>query len=249
MSSSPKLRIFAGPNGSGKTTLFESIRSVYFSTRLFINADLLEEQFKKTKFINFSDFSLNVQTKEFDDFCQSSGLYKKAGFSKETWGLIVKENVLVENDKQAKTDFNSYHFAILADFLRTALIKSKQSYSFETVFSHPSKLDLINFAQANGYKVYLYFIGTETPKMNLERVKDRVTKGGHFVSNEKIEQRYFLTMDLLLEMIKGVDETYLWDNSGQKHQFVGNIKKGTAEFKNLTVPAWIDTYILKKIGS
>ena len=249
MSSSPKLRIFAGPNGSGKTTLFESIKTVYFSTRLFINADLLEEQFKKTKFINFSEFNLKVDTTEFDDFCSSSGLYQKAGFTKESWGLTVRENVLVVYDHQLDTSYNSYHFAVIADFLRTKLIQSKQSYSFETVFSHPSKLDFIDFAHANGYKVYLYFIGTETPKMNLERVKDRVVKGGHFVQDSKIEQRYFLTMDLLFEMIKRVDETYLWDNSGQKHQFVGNIKSGTAEFENLIVPAWIDTYILKKINN
>lgn len=249
MSSSPKLRIFAGPNGSGKTTLFESIKSVYFSTRLFVNADLLEEQFKKAKFINFSEFSLEVDATEFDDFCSLSGLYKKAGFTKKSWGLVVKENVLVEHDKALNTQYNSYHFAILADFLRTLLIKSQQSYSFETVFSHPSKLELIDFAHANGYKVYLYFIGTETPKMNLERVKDRVVKGGHAVKDSKIEQRYFLTMDLLFEMIKRVDETYLWDNSGQKHQFVGNVKNGTVEFENLTVPAWIDTYILKKINN
>ena len=85
--------------------------------------------------------------------------------------------------------------------------------------------------------------------MNLERVKDRVVKGGHFVNDAKIEQRYFLTMGLLLDMIKKVDETYLWDNSGQRHKFVGTIKSGTAEFKNLTVPAWIDTYILKKINN
>lgn len=248
MSSNPKLRIFAGPNGSGKTTLFESIKSVYFSTRLFINADLLEEQFKKTSFINFSDFNLVVQAKEFDEFCSASGLYKKAGFNVQNWGLVVRENVLVAAMAK-EVEHTSYHFAIIADFLRTALIKIKQSYSFETVFSHPSKLDLITLAQDNGYKVYLYFIGTETPKMNLERVKDRVVKGGHFVSNAKIEQRYFLTMDLLLEMIKRVDETYLWDNSGQKHQFIGNIKSGIAEFTNLSVPSWIDTYILKKVNS
>lgn len=249
MSSSPKLRIFAGPNGSGKTTLFESIKSVYFSTQLFINADLLEEQFKKAKFINFSEFSLEVDAQKFDDFCSSSGLYLKAGFNTQTWGLFVRENVLVGHYEDIHTVYNSYHFAILADFIRTALIENKQSYSFETVFSHPSKLDLIDFAHRRGYKVYLYFIGTETPKMNLERVKDRVIKGGHFVNDSKIEQRYFLTMGLLLDMIKKVDETYLWDNSGQRHQFVGNIKGGTAEFKNLTVPAWIDSHILKKVNN
>lgn len=58
MASRPKLRIFSGPNNSGKTTLFDSIQSIYFSTRLFINADNLEQTFKKYNFINLSEFNV-----------------------------------------------------------------------------------------------------------------------------------------------------------------------------------------------
>ncbi len=247
MSSRPKLRIFAGPNGSGKTTLFDSIKPIYFSTRLFINADFLEEQFKKNKFINLTEYNLSVTAQAFTLFCEASGLYAKALFDTATWNLDIKENVIVQKDPQLNTAYNSYHFAIIADFIRNQLITDRQSFSFETVFSHPAKLKLIEFAHQHQYKVYLYFIGTETPIMNLERVKDRIKKGGHFVDEEKIEKRYFLTMDLLPDMIKKVDEVYLWDNSGLKHQFVGSIKDGFVQFEQLTIPAWVDHYILQKL--
>ena len=69
MPKQPKLRIFAGPNGSGKTTLFDSIKAIYFSTRLFVNADYLEEIFKKTHFINLSDFDISCN---FNQFKQST---------------------------------------------------------------------------------------------------------------------------------------------------------------------------------
>ncbi|ARS41060.1 hypothetical protein CA265_15920 [Sphingobacteriaceae bacterium GW460-11-11-14-LB5] len=246
MPQQPKLRIFAGPNGSGKTTLFDSIKSSYFSTRIFVNADLLEEEFKKKNFLNLSDFEIDATNEDFESFCFQSGLFTKAGFSKDSWNLIVRENVVVKNITFA-TVYNSYHFAIIADFIRYSLIRSKKSFSFETVFSHPSKLELIDFAHRNNYKVYLYFIGTETPKMNLERVKDRILKGGHLVEAEKIEKRYFLTMDLLIDMLKKADETYLWDNSGIKHDFVGNIKDGILNLEVLNVPNWLDNYILNKI--
>ncbi|WP_113654056.1 zeta toxin family protein [Pedobacter namyangjuensis] len=246
MSPKPKLRIFAGPNGSGKTTLFDSIQSIYFSTRLFINADNLEQFYKKTNFINLSDFEISCTKEQFDDFCLSSGLYKKAGFDEQSWNLALRSNVIV-NANGKKTVFNSYHFAIIADFIRHVLIQNKQSFSFETVFSHPSKLDLIDFAHQNNYKVYLYFIGTETPIMNLERVKDRVKKGGHAVEGDKVEKRYFLTMGLLADMIKKADETYLWDNSGLKHKFIGKLKDGYGEFEQLSVPGWVKTYILDKV--
>ena len=247
MPNQPKLRIFAGPNGSGKTTLFDSIKSEYFSTKLFVNADFLEEAFKKYGFINLSDFNIFVAHDIFEDFCIKSGLFKKAGFDTISWGLAVKENVIVKQEQAKTLLYNSYHFAIVADFIRQELIRNKISFSFETVFSHPSKLELIDLAHQNGYKVYLYFIGTETPIMNLERVKDRVIKGGHPVEEEKIQVRYFLTMDLLIEMIKRSDETYLWDNSGIKHQYIGNIKKGIMEFEQSSIPNWIDTFILNKL--
>jgi predicted ABC-type ATPase len=246
MSSKPKLRIFAGPNGSGKTTLYDSIKAIYFSTRLFINADQLEEYFKKFNFINLSEYDVNISDLTFQKFCSSSGLFQKAGFSIQIFNLSVRENIIVKTDSDLPTLYNSYHFAILADFIRHELISTNKSFSFETVFSHPSKLNLISLAQLNGYKVYLYFIGTETPLMNLERVKDRVMKGGHPVESEKIEKRYFLTMDLLIDMIKNVDETYLWDNSGIEHKFLGNIKNGFLELQQSIIPAWIDKFILNK---
>lgn len=245
----PKLRIFAGPNGSGKTTLFDSIKPVYFSTKLFINADLLEENFKKHNFINLSDFDIQVRTDHFDKFCMNNGLFKKANFDKQTWNLTVRENVIVKQEQELGTLFNSYHFAIISDFIRYELIQNGTSFSFETVFSHPSKLELIEYAHLRNYKVYLYFIGTETPIMNLERVKDRVKKGGHPVESEKVAKRYFLTMELLMDIIKNVDETYLWDNSGLKHQYIGNIKKGFIEFEQIKVPKWIDTFIFDKLKS
>lgn len=246
MSAQPKLRIFAGPNGAGKTTLYDSIKSIYFSTKLFVNADSLEEYFKKFNFINLSDFKINILDIDFKKFCTASGLYKKADFTDERWNLSVKENIIVKTNPNLATTYNSYHFAVLADLIRHELISKKESFSFETVFSHPAKLDLISLAKQNNYKVYLYFIGTETPLMNLERVRDRVKKGGHPVAAEKIEKRYFLTMNLLIDMIKKVDETYLWDNSGIEHKYLGNIKNGFLELQQSTIPAWIDKFILNK---
>ena len=205
MPSQPKLRIFAGPNGSGKTTLYNSIKSIYFSTQLFINADQLEEYFKKYNFIDLSSYSIKISNENFNHFCISNGLYKKAGFNEESWNLSVKGNIIIATDSSLLTSFNSYHFAILADLIRYELLSTRKSFSFETVFSHPSKLDLV-------------------------------------------EKRYFLTMQLLTDMIKVADETYLWDNSGSEHKYLGNIKNGFLEFQQLTIPAWINTFVLHKFN-
>ena len=54
-------------------------------------------------------------------------------------------------------------------------------------------------------------------------------------------------MDLLIDMLKKVDETYLWDNSMGKHMYVGNIKNGILNLEFLNIPNWIEAYILNKI--
>lgn len=44
--------------------------------------------------------------------------------------------------------------------------------------SHPSKLQILEQALKSGYKNYLYFIATESPYVNIDRVSARVQKGG-----------------------------------------------------------------------
>lgn len=148
----PRLRIFAGPNGSGKTTLYYNIKESYFSTRLFINADLLEQEFKRQNYIDFATYAIDSTDETFQYFSKNQGQYAKAEFTGESWNLTIKENVLVATNN-VNQHFNSMHFAIVADFIRQELIRKKISFSFETVFSHPSKLDLIDLAHKNGYKV------------------------------------------------------------------------------------------------
>lgn len=57
----------------------------------------------------------------------------------------------------------------------------RRRFSFETVFSHPSNLEIMQEAVAQGYKVYLYYVSTEDPEINKYRVNLRVTQGGHSV--------------------------------------------------------------------
>lgn len=63
------------------------------------------------------------------------------------------------------------------------MLDSDSSFSFESVFSHPSKIDELINAKRKQYKIYLYFIATEAPSINTERVSNRVQLGGHDVTS------------------------------------------------------------------
>nr|WP_238474170.1 hypothetical protein [Altericroceibacterium spongiae] len=50
----------------------------------------------------------------------------------------------------------------------------------ETVFSHPSKLELIDEARTKGFTVIVMHVGVETPDLSVARVGTRVEEGGQY---------------------------------------------------------------------
>ncbi len=102
---------------------------------------------------------------------------------------------------------------MIADARRDECIVARRSFSFETVMSHPSKLDILARARESGFFIQLFFIGTNDPRINIARVAVRVTQGGHDVPTDKIIARWFRTMELLSEAIRLSDRTFLFDNS------------------------------------
>ena len=85
-----------------------------------------------------------------------------------------------------------YAAARLADALRKELVKQRESFVFETVFSDPvgEKIAFLKSAAEAGYNTILCFIGTAGPEASEQRVAMRVSQGGHDVPTEKLLQRF-----------------------------------------------------------
>ena len=64
-----------------------------------------------------------------------------------------------------------------AEARRATLLAQRQSFVSETVFSHPSKLALLQEAQAAGFLVVLIVVALDDPQLLLERVRRRVCDG------------------------------------------------------------------------
>lgn len=205
----PRLRLFAGPNGSGKSALLEELRGK-FNLGVYVNADEIEKLLVRQKFLHASDYQLQISQADFAAFL-ASGQTAVGAQTSEMLGLRIAENIIV---MQPGTIVNSYLAATVADFLRHQLLAAGISFTFESVMSHRSKLDFLRLAASKGYRTYLYYIATETPAVNVDRVSNRVSKGGHGVSTEKIVSRYAKSLALLVETMQAVDRAYLFDNSG-----------------------------------
>ena len=101
----------------------------------------------------------------------------------------------------------------IADFQRDRCLASKTSFSFETVMSHPSKVELMLRALNEVYDVALYFVCTSDPEINVSRVENRVRSGGHDVPNDRIVDSYWRSLGLLPKAALSARRTVVFDNS------------------------------------
>lgn len=128
-----------------------------------------------------------------------------------------------------------------ASAARLALIAARRSFVAETVFSHPSKLDLIRDADDAGYSVFLHvlMVGEQT---SVHRVAQRVASGGHSVPEIKIRERHRRLWDLVARAGPIVQATSFWDNSYSDRPrtvatFADGILVGNAEWPDWSSPA------------
>lgn len=116
--------------------------------------------------------------------------------------------------------------------------------------SHWGKVELLERAQREGYRTYLYYVATDSPKINIGRVRYRVSQGGHDVPEEKIRSRYERSLELLIEAIKRTNRAYIWDNSrdGRSPTLLAEITEGNdLVLHNDQIPAWFKHAVWEKI--
>lgn len=101
------------------------------------------------------------------------------------------------------------------------LIKSNQDFSFETTLSTRSFVKTIKKAKANGYYITLIFFWLESVELAKDRVKKRVTEGGHNIHSDVIERRYHSGIKNLFELYYNkVDSLLIYDNSTSASQLI-----------------------------
>jgi predicted ABC-type ATPase len=155
----------------------------------------------------------------------SPGLYVLAGpngsgkstFAREVLGPVTHLRFINADEIAAgrwpgREEQHAYEASAAAAAARDEAFSRRESFITETVFSHPSKLDLVSRAIQAGYLVELHVM-LVPEDLAVARVAYRVADGGHTVPEEKVRQRYRRLWELVAQARAIAHRTRFYDNS------------------------------------
>ena len=154
--------------------------------------------------------------------------YIFAGVNGSGKSTLYKTNFLNQNIKNSiriNTDEIVYSFGDwkssidqikagkIAIQLRNKCFLGEKSFNEETTLTGKTILKIIDKAKNLGYKIHLYYIGIGNPEIAKERVKNRIARGGHGISSNLIEKRYYESLQNLEKILSKCDLIEIYDNS------------------------------------
>ena len=234
-----RFRMIAGPNGSGKSTLVGLLRRDYaVNFYSMLNSDDIFAEISKTSAYSPS---LPVSEEALLKFVSDSE------YSDTTKAFFLSGEIAVKDDTihfGSKESVNTYTVALLTNFLQQEHIATGKSFSQETVFSHPSKIAALRSAKESGFRTYLYFVANSDTAINIARIANRVSSGGHDVPVEKVESRAKRCLENVKSALPYCSRAYFFDNSGMEMRFLAEYSDdgGFMSVSN-DLPSWFRSYV------
>ena len=111
------------------------------------------------------------------------------------------------------------------------LLNSGVDFAFETTLTTLSYLNTIKAAKEKGYSINLLYFWLNDVNLAIERVKIRVSEGGHNIPEETIRRRYFRGIYNLSNKFIGLCDFWIViNNSSRPYTFVAE-GQGLKEIK------------------
>ena len=153
---------------------------------------------------------------------------------------FVNADILAKELYPQSPEEHSYDAAKLATEIRFQLLHEGRSFCFETVFSHPSKIDFVAQAKVLGYEIILVFIHLDTVSLNQARVAQRLSEGGHNVPDEKVASRIPRVLQNIKKTLPLCDQVRILNNSriDSPFQQVAVIRNGQKLQQEIPLPDW-----------
>lgn len=133
--------------------------------------------------------------------------------------LDCREFVNADEIARGLSPFNPGGVAIEAGKLMLSrineLLERNATFAVETTLATRSYTNLVRRAHRQGYRVSLLYFWLSSPELAMQRVAERVSKGGHDIPVSTIRRRYTAGINNLFKLfIPAVDYWAIYDNSG-----------------------------------
>lgn len=98
--------------------------------------------------------------------------------------------------------------------LEHAILQGRD-YAFETTLGGRTITRLLLRAAERGRRVRIWYVGLATPELHIQRVRERVARGGHDIPEDLIRDRWTSSRENLVRLIPHTTELALYDNSAE----------------------------------
>ena len=166
----------------------------------------------------------------------------------------IKQSIRINTDEIVRTfgdwknNADQIKAAKISIKLRNHCFEEGKSFNEETTLTGKTILKTIDRAKELGYKIYLYYIGVDSPEIAKERVRNRVLKGGHDISSEVIEKRYYESLENLKKIISKCNYVDIYDNT-DIYKLVFSFANNEIIKNPISSSEWAKEAIREKINS
>ncbi|MBP7836363.1 MAG: zeta toxin family protein [Candidatus Omnitrophica bacterium] len=100
-------------------------------------------------------------------------------------------------------------------------------FGFETTLSGKSYVNLLKELREKEYKLHLFFLWIPGPQLALERIKERVSEGGHDIPAQDVRRRFNRSITNFLKLYQPLlDSWIIFNNAGVIPELIAKSKDG-----------------------
>ncbi len=97
------------------------------------------------------------------------------------------------------------------------LAERRENFVFETTLAARSYASWLSQLRRKGYEVHLVFVWLRSSDLAIERVTERVRRGGHAIPQLEIQRRYLRGIKNFFELYSPIADTWaVYDNSDRR---------------------------------
>ena len=161
-------------------------------------------------------------------------------------GVLEGQNVLLghiidANAIAKENDFDNIKAGKKAIEEINYCLENNLSFTQETTLAGYRTVRTIKQARKQGYYITMYYVGLSSMEESIDRITNRVRKGGHNIPIDDVKRRYEKRISSLSRVIPLCDEVIFYDNENGFIK-VAEIKNNKFQYFNGYKPKWIVEY-------